>query len=277
MWAKQLRSQGLNYWTLELLSGRLNKQSQGTCDKLWCLCEAKLTGCWLYFEVKWVEMLFGAPQLNDFLKQNLNGTLNNEPIRMFGQRHCKDPATPSFNMTVWISRLYSIFSLSIQEHLQWPSTHWDLCALSPLHSRSSASPDATAADGGASRALSGQAAAHSPDTPGITKQTERRHDQDLTQMSKHGEMHFIPRTSRQTWQPCTVSTRLIPHVWLIVKACWRTEDLAVRVHELQLVSSDVHSVYCSLQQVQPLMARSLQAILCRQVGPQGARQACMIT
>ncbi len=93
-------------------------------------------------------------------------------------------------------------------------------------------------------------------------------------------MHFVPRTKtykQNILQPYSLVTHLIPHVWLIVKACWRTEDLAVRVHELQLVSSDVHGIYCSLQQVQTLMARSLQTVLCRQVGSQGACQACMVT
>lgn len=58
-------------------------------------------------------------------------------------------------------------------------------------------------------------------------------------------------------------THLIAHVWLIVEACRRTEDLAVRVHEPQLVSSDIHGIHCSLQQVQTLVARGLQAVLCR--------------
>lgn len=70
---------------------------------------------------------------------------------------------------------------------------------------------------------------------------------------------------------------LVPHVWLIVKARWRTEDLAVRVHKPELVSSDVHGVDRSLQQVQSFVTRSLQAILCRQIRSQGACQACMIT
>lgn len=72
-------------------------------------------------------------------------------------------------------------------------------------------------------------------------------------------------------------TDLVSHVWLIVKARWGAEDLIVRVHKLVLVPADVHGIYRSLQQVQTLMARRLQAILCRQVGPQGACQARMVT
>lgn len=64
---------------------------------------------------------------------------------------------------------------------------------------------------------------------------------------------------------------------LIVKARRGAEDLAVRVHELVLVSPDVHSVHCPLQQVQALVAGGLQAVLGRQVGPQGAGEARVVT
>lgn len=64
---------------------------------------------------------------------------------------------------------------------------------------------------------------------------------------------------------------------LIVEARRRAEDLAVCVHELVLVSSDVHGVHRPLQQVQALVAGGLQAVLGRQVGPQGAGQAGVVT
>lgn len=66
-------------------------------------------------------------------------------------------------------------------------------------------------------------------------------------------------------------------MWLIVKARRGAEDLAVRVHELVLVSPDVHGVHCPLQQVQALVAGGLQAVLGRQVGPQGAGEARVVT
>ena len=84
-------------------------------------------------------------------------------------------------------------------------------------------------------------------------------------------------TNKLFSQPYSPVTHLVPHVGLIVKARRRTEDLAVRVHKLQLVSSDVHGIYCSLQQVQALMTRGLQTVLCRQVGSQSACQASMVT
>lgn len=73
------------------------------------------------------------------------------------------------------------------------------------------------------------------------------------------------------------ATRLVAHVRLIVKARRGAEDLAVRVHELVLVSPDVHGVHCPLQQVQALVAGRLQAVLGRQVGPQGAGEARVVT
>lgn len=76
------------------------------------------------------------------------------------------------------------------------------------------------------------------------------------------------------WQK--VWTRLVAHVRLIVEARRGAEDLAVRVHELVLVSSDVHGVHCALQQVQTLVAGGLQAVLGRQVGPQGAGEAGVV-
>lgn len=72
-------------------------------------------------------------------------------------------------------------------------------------------------------------------------------------------------------------THLVAHVRLIVEARWGAEDLAVRVHELVLVSSDVHGVHCPLQQVQTLVAGGLQAVLGRQVGAQGAGEARVVT
>lgn len=82
------------------------------------------------------------------------------------------------------------------------------------------------------------------------------------------------KCTEKTW---VVVTHLVSHVWLIVKARRGAEDLIVCVHKLVLVPADVHGVYCCLQQVQTLMARGLQAVLCRQVGPQGARQARVVT
>lgn len=142
---------------------------------------------------------------------------------------------------------------------------------SPLHFQSSAWPGGTAAGGGASGALSGQAAAHSLDTPRIKRKKET-----FSGWTQHKDrqppwsalQHRGPRDDHVT--------HLIPHVRLIVEARRRAEDLAVRVHELQLVSPDVHGVHRPLQQVQTLVARSLQAVLCRQVGSQGARKACVV-
>lgn len=74
-----------------------------------------------------------------------------------------------------------------------------------------------------------------------------------------------------------MATHLVSHVWLIVKARRWAEDLIVHVHKLVLVPADVHGIYCSLQQVQTLVARCLQTVLCRQVGPQGACQARVVT
>lgn len=88
-------------------------------------------------------------------------------------------------------------------------------------------------------------------------------------------IHYKKRAFYSPFIPTV--THLIPHVWLTVKACWRAEDLAVCIHALQLVSSGVHGIHGSLQQVQTLVARGLQTILCRQVGSQSASQACMET
>lgn len=86
-----------------------------------------------------------------------------------------------------------------------------------------------------------------------------------------------PLAAKCTEKSLSVVTHLVSHVWLIIKARWGAEDLIVCVHKLVLVSADVHGIYCSFQQVQTLMARRLQAVLCRQVGPQGARQARVVT
>lgn len=86
-----------------------------------------------------------------------------------------------------------------------------------------------------------------------------------------------PLAAKCTERTSFVVTHLVSHVWLIVEARRGAEDLIMRVHKLVLVPADVHGVYCSLQQVQTLMARGLQAVLCRQVGPQGARQARVVT
>lgn len=86
-----------------------------------------------------------------------------------------------------------------------------------------------------------------------------------------------PLAAKCTEKTPFVVTHLVSHVWLIVKARRGAEDLIVCVHKLVLVPADVHDIYCSLQQVQTLMARGLQAVLCRQVGPQGARQARVVT
>lgn len=53
------------------------------------------------------------------------------------------------------------------------------------------------------------------------------------------------KTCGQTVPPSL--THLVAHVRLIVKACWRTEDLAVCVHKFQFVPSDVHGINRSLQ------------------------------
>lgn len=69
---------------------------------------------------------------------------------------------------------------------------------------------------------------------------------------------------------------LVAHVWLVVEVGGRAEDLAVHVHDPVFVPPDIHGIHGTLQLVQPLVPGRLQAVLCRQVGPQGPRQAGMV-
>ena len=154
--------------------------------------------------------------------------------------------------------------LLCRAHLQWAcfivkwnadignlQPFWDLSAQnpSPLHFLSSAWPGETAAGGSASRALSGQAAVRSPDTPGIKEEREL-YRKDLTERTANVikcTLNHRPINKPFLGSHPSYVTHLITHMWLIVKACWRTKDLAVCVHKFQLVSSDVHGIYCSLQ------------------------------
>lgn len=68
---------------------------------------------------------------------------------------------------------------------------------------------------------------------------------------------------------------LIPHVGLELKLEWRAEDLVVHVHDGVLVTSGIQVVHRVLDDIQPLVARGLQVVLSREVGPKGAGQAGM--
>lgn len=70
-------------------------------------------------------------------------------------------------------------------------------------------------------------------------------------------------------------THLIPHVGLELKLERGTEDLVAHVHHCVLVTSGIQVVHCILDDIQPLMARGLQVVLSREVGPEGAGQAGM--
>lgn len=70
-------------------------------------------------------------------------------------------------------------------------------------------------------------------------------------------------------------TYLIPHVGLELKLKRRTEDLVAHVHDSMLVTSGIQVVHRILDDIQPLVARGLQVVLGREVGPEGAGQAGM--
>lgn len=48
---------------------------------------------------------------------------------------------------------------------------------------------------------------------------------------------------------------------LELKFEWGTEDLVTHVHDSVLVTSGIQVVHCVLDDIQPLMARSLQVVL----------------
>lgn len=72
------------------------------------------------------------------------------------------------------------------------------------------------------------------------------------------------------------SSHLISHVWQVFKAHRRTEHLVMHIHDLVLITARVQVVHRILNDVQSLVARRLQVVLCRQVRPEGARQAGMV-
>lgn len=50
----------------------------------------------------------------------------------------------------------------------------------------------------------------------------------------------------------------------------------MHIHDLVLITARVEVVHRILNDIQPLVARCLQVVLCRQVRPEGACQAGMI-
>ena len=62
----------------------------------------------------------------------------------------------------------------------------------------------------------------------------------------------------------------------VLEAHGGTEHLVVHVHDLVLVAAGVQVVHGVLDDVQALVARRLQVVLGRQVGPEGARQAGVV-
>lgn len=72
------------------------------------------------------------------------------------------------------------------------------------------------------------------------------------------------------------ASHLVSHVWQVIKAHGRTEHLVVHIHDLVLVAARVQVVHGVLYDVQSLVARRLQVVLGRQVGPQSARQAGVV-
>lgn len=65
-------------------------------------------------------------------------------------------------------------------------------------------------------------------------------------------------------------------MWQVLKAHGGAEHLVMHIHDLVLVTARVQVVHCVLDDVQSLMARCLQVVLGRQVGPEGARQAGVV-
>lgn len=64
---------------------------------------------------------------------------------------------------------------------------------------------------------------------------------------------------------------LVPHVRQVLKSHRRTEHLVMHIHDLVLVVAGVQVVHGVLYDIQSLVAGRLQVVLCRQVGPEGAR------
>ena len=135
--------------------------------------------CALHFTIRDTRVVFflfstTSPDItNNFLEENLCLLYTNN----YPQKSPKDDATTSFHdswpyvllLSESTEKDISVYNtLAVNETLTvTPQSPPPPGALSPLHSLSSAWPGETAAGGGASRALSGQAAVHSPDTPGM--------------------------------------------------------------------------------------------------------------
>lgn len=64
---------------------------------------------------------------------------------------------------------------------------------------------------------------------------------------------------------------LVPHVRQVLKSHRRTEHLVMHIHDLVFVVAGVQVVHGILYDIQSLVARRLQVVLCRQVRPEGAR------
>lgn len=62
----------------------------------------------------------------------------------------------------------------------------------------------------------------------------------------------------------------------VLEAHGGAEHLVMHIHDLVLVTARVQVVHRILNDVQSLMARRLQVVLGRQVGPEGARQAGVV-
>lgn len=82
--------------------------------------------------------------------------------------------------------------------------------------------------------------------------------------------------SNLTGCSCRGASHLVAHVWQVLKAHGGAEHLVMHIHDLVLVTARVQVVHCVLDDVQSLVARCLQVVLGRQVGPEGACQAGMV-
>lgn len=65
-------------------------------------------------------------------------------------------------------------------------------------------------------------------------------------------------------------------MWQVLKAHGGAEHLVMHIHDFVLVTTRVQVVHCVLDDVQSLVARCLQVVLGRQIGPEGACQAGMV-
>lgn len=72
------------------------------------------------------------------------------------------------------------------------------------------------------------------------------------------------------------STNLVAHVRLELELCRRAESRGEHLHEPLPVTPRVQAVHGVFDDVETLVARRLQVVLGRQVGPQGSVQTCMV-